>query len=43
MDAPRQPDGPPVRDGNPYSQIAHLAEDMARPFSAIGRRCAGPG
>jgi tRNA threonylcarbamoyl adenosine modification protein YjeE len=34
MDAPRQPDGPPVRDGKPYSQIAHLAEDM-RPFSAI--------
>lgn len=34
MDAPRQHDGPPVRDGKPYSQIAHLAEDM-RPFSAI--------
>jgi tRNA threonylcarbamoyl adenosine modification protein YjeE len=34
MDAPRQPDGPPVRDGKPYSQIAHLAEDM-RSFSAI--------
>lgn len=34
MDAPRQPDGPPVRDGKPYSQIAHLAEDV-RPFSAI--------
>jgi N-acetylmuramate 1-kinase len=38
MDAPRQPDGPPVRDGKPYSQIAHLAEDMARAFMAI----AGP-
>ena len=35
MDAPRQPDGPPIRDGKPYSQIAHLAEDMVRPFSAI--------
>jgi hypothetical protein len=34
MDAPRQPDGPPVRNGLPYSQIAHLAEDM-RPFVAI--------
>ncbi len=34
MDAPRQPDGPPIRDGKSYSQIAHLAEDM-RPFSAI--------
>jgi N-acetylmuramate 1-kinase len=38
MDAPRQPDGPPVRDGKPYSQIACLAEDMARVFMAI----AGP-
>ena len=35
MDAPRQPDGPPVRDGKPYSRIAHLAEDL-RPFAAIG-------
>jgi N-acetylmuramate 1-kinase len=35
MDSPRQPDGPPVRDGKPYSQIAHLAEDV-RPFVAIG-------
>lgn len=34
MDAPRQPDGPPIRDGRSYSQIAHLAEDM-RAFSAI--------
>lgn len=34
MDAPRQPDGPPVRDGLPYSQIAHLAEDVT-PFVAI--------
>ena len=36
MDAPRQPDGPPVRDGKAYSRIAHLAEDMVRPFVAIG-------
>ena len=35
MDAPRQPDGPPIRDGLPYSRIAHLAEDMVRPFSAL--------
>lgn len=35
MDAPRQPDGPPIRDGKPYSRIAHLAEDV-RPFVAIG-------
>ncbi len=34
MDAPRQPDGPPIRDGLPYSRIAHLAEDV-RPFVAI--------
>jgi len=36
MDAPRQPDGPPIRDGKSYSQIARLAEDMVRPFVAIG-------
>jgi tRNA threonylcarbamoyl adenosine modification protein YjeE len=36
MDAPRQPDGPPIRDGRSYSQIACLAEDMVRPFVAIG-------
>ena len=43
MDAPRQPDGPPVRDGKPYSRIAHLAEDMVRPFSSLSRvlRAAG--
>lgn len=29
MNAPRQADGPPVRDGKPYSQIAHLAEDVS--------------
>jgi N-acetylmuramate 1-kinase len=34
MDAPRQPDGPAVRDGLTYSRIAHLAEDV-RPFVAI--------
>jgi tRNA threonylcarbamoyl adenosine modification protein YjeE len=28
MDSPRQPDGPPIRDGLPYSRIAHLAEDV---------------
>ncbi|MBC7280306.1 MAG: tRNA (adenosine(37)-N6)-threonylcarbamoyltransferase complex ATPase subunit type 1 TsaE [Hoeflea sp.] len=36
MNAPRQPDGPPIRDGLPYSQIAHLAEDVV-PFVAIAR------
>ncbi|MDD9910132.1 MAG: tRNA (adenosine(37)-N6)-threonylcarbamoyltransferase complex ATPase subunit type 1 TsaE [Ahrensia sp.] len=29
MNAPAQPDGPPVRDGKPYSAIAHLAEDVS--------------
>ncbi|HZD88922.1 MAG TPA: tRNA (adenosine(37)-N6)-threonylcarbamoyltransferase complex ATPase subunit type 1 TsaE [Pseudolabrys sp.] len=34
MNAPRRPDGPPVRDGMPYSAIAHLAEDVT-PFIAM--------
>lgn len=34
MDMPRQPDGPVIRDGKTYSEIAHLAEDAA-PFVAI--------
>jgi tRNA threonylcarbamoyl adenosine modification protein YjeE len=33
MNSPAMPDGPPVRDGLPYSRIAHLAEDV-RPFLA---------
>lgn len=36
MNAPRMPDGPPLRDGLPYSRIAHLAEDV-RPFVAMQR------
>lgn len=36
MDSPRQPDGPPIRDGLPYSRIAHLAEDVGT-FLAVGR------
>jgi N-acetylmuramate 1-kinase len=42
MDSPRQPDGPPVRDGKPYSQIAHLAEDV-RAFVAIDLALAASG
>jgi len=34
MNAPRRPDGPPVRDGKPYSAIAHLAENVI-PFVAM--------
>ena len=36
MNAPRQPDGPPLRDGKPYSQIARLAESVT-PFVAVGK------
>lgn len=36
MNAPAQPDGPPIRDGKPYSRIAHLAEDVV-PFVAMAR------
>ena len=35
MNSPKRPDGPVVRDGKPYSQIAHLAEDVT-PFVALG-------
>lgn len=28
MDMPQRPDGPPVKHGKPYSQIAHLAEGI---------------
>jgi tRNA threonylcarbamoyl adenosine modification protein YjeE len=34
MSSPRRPDGPPVRNGKPYSAIAHLAEDV-RAFMAL--------
>ncbi|EDQ35289.1 ATPase, YjeE family [Hoeflea phototrophica DFL-43] len=36
MNAPHRPDGPPIRDGLPYSRIAHLAEDVV-PFVAIAQ------
>ena len=36
MNAPRRPDGPPVRDGKPYSAIAHLAEDIV-PYIALAQ------
>jgi aminoglycoside/choline kinase family phosphotransferase len=34
MNSPRAPDGPPIRDGKPYSQLVHLAEDVT-PFVAM--------
>jgi N-acetylmuramate 1-kinase len=42
MDAPSRPDGPPVHNGKPYSQIAHLAEDVV-PFIAIDEWLRGQG
>ncbi len=34
MNSPKAPDGPPIRDGKPYSQLVHLAEDVT-PFVAV--------
>jgi tRNA threonylcarbamoyl adenosine modification protein YjeE len=34
MNAPPHPDGPPIRDGRPYSAIAHLAENTV-PYVAL--------
>ena len=36
MNSSRRADGPPVRDGKPYSAIAHLAEDVT-PFVAMAQ------
>ncbi len=36
MNAPAQPDGPPVHRGLPYSRLVHLAEDV-KPFVAMDR------
>jgi tRNA threonylcarbamoyl adenosine modification protein YjeE len=36
MNSPRRPDGPPVRDGKPYSAIAHLAESVT-PFMGVAQ------
>lgn len=42
MDMPPRPDGPPIRDGRPYSAIAHLAEGVA-PFVAMADALRGLG
>lgn len=42
MNAPPRPDGPPIQDGKPYSQIAHLAEDMTS-FVAIAQTLGAAG
>ena len=36
MNSPKRPDGPAVRDGKPYSAIAHLAESVT-PFVAMAQ------
>jgi len=36
MNAPAEPDGPPIRDGKPYSAIAHLAENVSA-FVAVDK------
>jgi tRNA threonylcarbamoyl adenosine modification protein YjeE len=36
MDWPPRPDGPPIRDGKPYSAIAHLADNVV-PFVAVAK------
>jgi N-acetylmuramate 1-kinase len=36
MDMPARPDGPPVRNGKPYSRIANLAEDI-RAVEAVNK------
>ncbi|MFD0985534.1 tRNA (adenosine(37)-N6)-threonylcarbamoyltransferase complex ATPase subunit type 1 TsaE [Methyloligella solikamskensis] len=35
MNSPAMPDGPPIEDGKPYSQLVHLAESVT-PFVAVG-------
>lgn len=42
MDAPKRANGPPIRDGKPYSQLVHLAEDIL-PFVAIDQLLRGWG
>jgi N-acetylmuramate 1-kinase len=42
MDMPARPDGPPVKDGKPYSAVAHLAEDI-RAVIAINAHLVGLG
>jgi len=42
MDSLRMPDGPPIRNGLPYSRIAHLAEDV-NAFHAMAEALAARG
>ncbi|MDB5523524.1 MAG: hypothetical protein JWM58_1287 [Rhizobium sp.] len=36
MDSPARSNGPPIRDGKPYSQLVHLAENV-KPFIAVDK------
>ncbi len=40
MDMPARPDGPPVKNGKPYSAIAHLAENIAAAVAVNQHLCA---
>ncbi len=40
MDMPARPDGPPVKDGKPYSAIAHLAENIGAAVAVNEQLCA---
>jgi aminoglycoside/choline kinase family phosphotransferase len=42
MNSPPRPDGPPLRDGRPYSAIAHLADSVV-PFVALANGLADQG
>ena len=42
MNSPKRADGPPVRNGKPYSAIAHLAENVT-PFVAMTQALRGRG
>ena len=42
MNSPKRADGPPVRNGKPYSTIAHLAENVT-PFIAMTQALRGRG
>lgn len=40
MDMPARPDGPPVKNGKPYSAIAHLAEHIGAAVAVNEQLCA---
>ena len=40
MDMPQRPDGPPVKNGEPYSAVAHLAENIRAVVAVNDQLCA---